>query len=150
MALRLASPAFAGGSEIPKKYGYKNGNASPPLEISGVPAECRSLALIMDDPDALPAVGKVWVHWVAWNIPPETARMPESSIPDSCMEGVSDFGKAGYGGPAPPDGRHTYVFTLYALDRMLAIPPGSAKAVLEDAMKNHVIEDATLTGTFAP
>lgn len=148
--LSLTSPAFADGSEIPRKHGYKHGNASPPLSIRDVPEGCASLALIMDDPDAVGAVGKVWVHWVLWNIPAGSGGIPESAVPGSAVEGVTDFGEVGYGGPAPPDGRHTYVFKLYALDTDLRLGRGATKAELEDAVKGHVLAEAVLRGTFAP
>ena len=91
----------------------------PPLKISGVPENTSSLALIMDDPDAMGAVGKVWVHWVLWNIDPSVIELKENSIPSDCLEGETDFGEIGYGGPAPPDKEHTYIFKLYALDQKL-------------------------------
>ena len=148
--LDLQSTAFSDGNEIPRKYGYKNGNASPPLSISGVPSNCQSLALIMDDPDAKAAVGKVWVHWVVWNISPDVSEIKESSIPPNCQEGSTDFGEIGYGGPAPPDKKHTYIFKLYALDSKLDLQSGSDKNQLENAFKNHIIEETTLTGTYEP
>lgn len=149
-ALKLESSAFSDGSEIPRKYGYKNGNASPPLTISGIPSECQSLALIMDDPDAKAAVGKVWVHWVVWNISPDVNNIQESSLPSNCLEGSTDFGEIGYGGPAPPDKKHTYIFKLYALDSKLEISSGSDKSQVENAMKDHIIDEALLTGTYEP
>ena len=106
----------------------------------------------MDDPDAMGAVGKVWVHWVVWNIPP-SLEIAESTknMPDTCgIEGMTDFGEVGYGGPAPPDKRHTYVFKLYALDTKLDLPDKSTKADVEKAMEGHILEQATLTGTYAP
>lgn len=149
-ALSLTSSAFTNGAEIPRKYGYKNGNSSPPLTIDGVPENCKSLALIMDDPDAKAAVGKVWVHWILWNIPSDVKQISESSIPSNCIEGSTDFGEVGYGGPAPPDKEHTYIFKLYALDSSLDISSGSDKNTLENAMKGHVIEETILTGTYKP
>ena len=149
-ALHLASSAFSNGGEIPRKYGYKKDNVNPPLTINEIPNGCQSLALIMDDPDAKAAVGKVWVHWVVWNIPPSTSNIDESSLPDGCIEGSTDFGEVGYGGPAPPDKKHTYVFKLYALDSKLDISSGSDKNKVEDAMKDHVMEQTTLTGTYEP
>ena len=150
MTLNLSSSAFSDGEEIPRKYGYKNGNASPPLTINEIPSGCKSLVLIMDDPDAKAAVGKVWVHWVVWNIQPDVNQINESSIPSDCIEGKTDFDEIGYGGPAPPDKRHTYVFKLSALDSTLELPIGSEKNQVETAMKNHIIEEATLTGTYEP
>jgi len=142
--LKLTSSAFSDGDEIPRECGYKNGNKEPPLTVSGTPDGTKSLALIMDDPDAMGAVGKVWVHWVAWNIEPTT------ELENLTTEGMTDFGEVGYGGPAPPDKMHTYVFKLYALDGMLDLSNESTKADVEKAMAGHIIEQATLTGTYAP
>ena len=150
-ALRLSSPAFEDGAEIPRRHGYKSGNAPPPLEFSGVPDGCRSLALVVDDPDALKPAGRVWVHWTVWNMPPGAGRVGgDASLPGGAAEGLTDFGSTGYGGPAPPDGRHTYVFTLYALDAQLGLAAGSDRAALKAAVEGHVIERAVLTGTYAP
>ena len=150
MRLLLSSPAFDDKGEIPKKYGYKNENSSPPLSISNVPSECKSLALIMDDPDAKKAVGKTWTHWLVWNIRSDTVKIVESSIPNGCVQGMSDFGSAKYGGPAPPDKVHTYVFILYALDSTLDLKAGADAAALRAAMDGHVLEEAKLVGTYVP
>ena len=149
-ALRVSSAAFADGSEIPVRHGYKNGNARPALEFSGVPDRCRSLALVMDDPDALKPAGKVWVHWTVWDMPPGTAGIGEEGLPAGAVEGRTDFGETGYGGPAPPDGRHTYFFRLFALDQTLGLRAGSGRAALDAAKAGHVIEEAVLRGTYAP
>ena len=143
--LQLTSSAFSDGGEIPRKCGYKNGNYNPFLTFSGKPEGTESLTLIMDDPDAMGAVGKVWVHWVAWNIEPTTTELENLTT-----EGMTDFGEVGYGGPAPPDKRHTYVFKLYALDSELDLPGKSTKADVEKAMEAHIVDQATLTGTYAP
>ena len=143
--LKLTSSAFEDGGEIPRKYGYKNGNREPQLTMNGVPEGTKSLALIMDDPDAMGAVGKVWVHWVMWNIDPTNTELE-----NLMEEGMTDFGEVGYGGPAPPDKRHTYVFKLYALDTKLDLPDKSTKADVEKAMEGHIIEQAILEGTYAP
>jgi len=147
--LKLTSSAFSDGGEIPRECGYKNGNKVPPLTVSGIPEGVKSLALIMDDPDAMGAVGKVWVHWVIWNMlecdgPLSTGRI--------CTLGTNSFGELGYGGPAPPDKRHTYVFKLYALDleRIANVGEVSTKADVEKAMEGHIIEQTQLTGTYAP
>ncbi|ABK78545.1 phospholipid-binding protein [Cenarchaeum symbiosum A] len=150
MGLVLKSSAFDDGAEIPRKHGYKNGNSSPPLEIEGVPEACRSLALIMDDPDAQAAVGKTWVHWLVWHMPSDMHSIPESLVSGGCTEGRNDFGEAAYGGPAPPDKRHTYFFRLYALDFDLSLSAGCDRKDLEDAMKGHILEETVLTGTYAP
>jgi len=146
----LESEAFDNGEVIPRKYGYKNGNQSPPLKISGVPENTSSLALIMDDPDAMGAVGKVWVHWVLWNIEPNVVELKENSIPSDCLEGETDFGEISYGGPAPPDKEHTYIFKLYALDQKLDADKGSTKKQIEEAMKNHIIAETRLEGKYSP
>ena len=142
--LKLTSSAFSDGNPIPRECGYKNGNKEPPLTISGKPEGTKSLVLIMDDPDAMAAVGKVWVHWVAWNIDPTKTELEKST------EGMTDFGEVGYGGPAPPDKTHTYVFKLYALDSKLDLPDKSTKVDVEKAMECHILDQATLTGTYAP
>ena len=149
-SMKLTSSGFDFGERIPKKYGYKLGNSSPPLTIEGVPENTISLALIMDDPDAMGAVGKVWVHWVLWNIDPNTVDVKENHIPSGSLEGETDFGEVGYGGPAPPDKEHTYIFKLYALDTKLELKKGSTKKELEETMKGHIIEETKLEGTFAP
>ena len=146
----LESEAFDNGGVIPRKYGYKNGNQSPPLKISGVPENTSSLALIMDDPDAMGAVGKVWVHWVLWNIEPNAVEFKENSIPSNCLEGKTDFGEIGYGGPAPPDKEHTYIFKLYALDQKLDAERDATKKQIEEAMKNHIIAETRLEGKYSP
>ena len=148
--LKLTSSTFSHGGEIPRECGYKNGNKEPPLAISGIPAEAKSLTLIMDDPDAMEAVGKVWVHWVVWNIDPTREFITGNPQESKFVEGMTDFGEVGYGGPAPPDKRHTYVFKLYALDSILDLPQKSTKADVEKAMEGHIIEQTQLTGTYAP
>ena len=146
--LKLTSSSFSDGGEIPRIFGYKNGNKHPTLFVSEMPEGTEYLALIMDDPDAMGAVGKVWVHWVVWNIWP----VSNTGVVDynQASEGMTDFGEVGYGGPAPPDKRHTYVFKLYALDTKLDLPEGSTKADVEKAMEGHIIEQTQLTGTYAP
>jgi len=149
--LKLTSSDFEDGGEIPRECGYKNGNKVPPLTISGIPEGTKSLALVMDDPDAMGAVGKVWVHWTVWDIDPTIAEIGEN-LRDVLREGITDFGKVGYGGPAPPDKRHTYVFKLYALDcKVLPCIGGKAtKPEVETAMEGYIIGQAILKGTYAP
>ena len=150
--LKLTSSAFSHGGEIPRECGYKNGNKITPLTVSGISEGTKSLALIMDDPDAMGAVGKVWVHWVVWNINHDTTDLKDkkTGMPSLNVEGMTDFGEFGYGGPAPPDKRHTYVFKLYALDSMFDLHGESSKTDVEKAMEGHIIEQVTLTGTYAP
>jgi len=149
-SLSLESSAFKNGGVIPRKYGYKNGNNSPHLKIGGVPEGTKSLVLIMDDPDAMGAVGKIWVHWVLWNISPNTKEIAENTIPLDSIEGETDFGKIGYGGPAPPDKEHTYIYKLYALDIEPILPKGSTKADIEKSMNEHIISETKLEGRYAP
>lgn len=148
--LKITSPVFSDGEKIPRKYGYTNKNINPPLEISGVPENTRSLALVMDDPDAIEPAGKVWDHWVLWNIPPKIETIEEDNVPNEANEGRNDYKKIDYGGPNPPDKEHTYIFKLYALDRKLDLKSGSTKSDLEEAMKGHIIDKTKLTGTYAP
>ena len=148
--LILQSQAFENNGVIPREYGYKNGNKSPPLKINGIPENTSSLALIMDDPDAMGAVGKVWVHWVLWNIDPSISEINENSIPSGCVEGETDFGEIGYGGPAPPDKEHTYIFKLYALDTKLDNQKGATKNQIEESMKNHILAETVLKGRYSP
>ena len=131
---------FDEGAEIPKKFGYKFENEEPNISFNRPPSSTTTLALIMDDPDAMGAVGKVWLHWLQYH------NLTESSP----VEGKTDFDEIGYGGPAPPDGRHTYIFKAYALDTELELNEGYSKQELEDAMKDHILAEAKLTGTFAP
>ena len=139
--MELTSSDFQEGSEIPKKFGYKHENEQPSVEFTSVPSEAKTLAIIMDDPDAMKAVGKVWVHWLTYH---------DVTDPNSKIEGKTDFDEIGYGGPAPPDGRHTYIFKGYALATTLDLKEGYSKQELEDAMKGNILAEAKLTGTFAP
>ena len=148
--MKLESSSFENGGTIPTKFGYKNGNVSPSLSISDIPESTKSLALIMDDPDAMGAVGKVWVHWVLWNISKDVKQIDENTIPENSVEGETDFGEIGYGGPAPPDKEHTYIFKLYALDTTLKLDKGSTKTELENSMKDHIVAETKLTGKYAP
>ena len=131
---------FDEGTEIPKKFGYKFENEEPNISFNRPPSSTTTFALIMDDPDAMGAVGKVWLHWLQYH------NLTESSP----VEGKTDFGEIGYGGPAPPDRRHTYIFKAYALDTELELKEGFSKQELENEMKGHILAEAKLTGTFAP
>ena len=148
--MKLTSPAFKNNSTIPTKYGYNHGNISPPLKIENIPDNTKSLVLIMDDPDALPAVGKVWIHWTLWNIPPEISEINENTIPTNCIQGLTDFKEIGYGGPAPPDKEHTYIFKLFAINSILNLDSGSTKNQIENEIKNHIISIAELKGKYSP
>jgi Raf kinase inhibitor-like YbhB/YbcL family protein len=154
MSLSLTSPSFSQGGEIPKRHTCQGEDASPALEWSGIPGGTRSLALIVDDPDAPDpkAPRMTWVHWLLYNIPPITAGVPErvasGDLPAGTREGVNDWKRTGYGGPCPPIGRHRYFHKLYALDTILPDLGQPTKAQLEEAMKAHVLASAELMGTY--
>lgn len=148
--LTLSSPVFEDGESIPERFGYTVDNVNPPLTIAGVPDGTGSLAVVVDDPDAVEPAGKVWDHWVVWNIPPGRTAIPEGWTPHRAVEGRNDFGGVGYGGPNPPDRVHTYQFQVYALDDQVDLPPESTKDALMDAIEGSVLAKATLEGTFAP
>jgi Raf kinase inhibitor-like YbhB/YbcL family protein len=152
--MNLSSPAFAGGGEIPATYTCEGQDRSPPLVWNGIPAGARSLALIVDDPDAPdPRAPKMtWVHWVLYNLPPEAAGLPEAvasaALPAGTLEGTSDYKRTGWGGPCPPIGRHRYFFKLYALDVLLPDLQRPNKARLEAAMNGHILAQAEMMGTY--
>lgn len=154
MTLTLTSQAFRQNGEIPVKFTCQGADVSPPLAWSGVPANTKSLALIVDDPDAPdPAAPKMtWVHWVLYNIPPTATRLADGAaaqaLPGGTLEGINDFKRAAYGGPCPPVGRHRYFHKLYALDTVLPDLKGPSKASLEKAMQGHVLMHAELIGTY--
>jgi len=154
MALTITSPAFAAGHEIPSDYTCEGADISPALTWSGVPAGAKSLALVVDDPDAPdPAAPKMtWVHWVLYNLPADSRGLPEAVEPDALpagtREGKNDWKKTGYGGPCPPIGRHRYFFKLFALDTALPDLKTPTKADLEKAMQGHVLETAELMGLY--
>jgi Raf kinase inhibitor-like YbhB/YbcL family protein len=150
----ISSPAFANNGSIPKKYTSEGDNVSPPIEWSGSPAQTRSFALIVDDPDAPDprAPQRTWVHWVLYDIPPEEHALPadaaKQSLPVGTREGLNDWKRTGYGGPSPPVGRHRYLHKLYALDVALPDLEHPTKARLLNAMKGHVLAEALLIGTY--
>jgi Raf kinase inhibitor-like YbhB/YbcL family protein len=153
MALELRSSAFSHRGEIPAECTADGRDVSPPLSWSGAPPETESLALIVDDPDAPdPANPRTtWVHWVLYNLPPaatDLARAPGGDLPEGTREGVNDWGRTGYGGPAPPIGRHRYFHKLYALDTVLPDLGQPSKEKLLKAMEGHVLESAELIGTY--
>jgi Raf kinase inhibitor-like YbhB/YbcL family protein len=154
MALALSSTAFSPGGEIPRVHTCEGQDTSPPLSWTGVPPGTRSLALIVDDPDAPDpkAPQRTWVHWVLLDLPPDAAGLPAAtaaaSLPVGAREGVNDWRRTGYGGPCPPIGRHRYFFKLYALDTTLPGLATPTKAQLEAAMKGHVLAEAALMGTY--
>ena len=144
-ALRVSSPAFNHQGQIPGKYGCAGANINPPLKIENVPAEARSLALIFDDKDAPRGT---YVHWILWNIRPDTKQINEDSVPEEAIQGKNDFKKNNYGGPCPPTRPHRYVLIIYALDVRLDLSSESTTADLEKAIEGHVIAQAQWAGVY--
>ena len=144
--MQLASSAFQNNQNIPAKYTCDGENVGPPLQIDGVPADAKSLALIMDDPDA-PA--GTWVHWVLWNIRPDIREIAKGVDPPGAMRGMTSFGTPGYGGPCPPSGEHHYIFKLYALDQILNLPDSTDAAALRTAIAGHILDQVELTGLYS-
>jgi Raf kinase inhibitor-like YbhB/YbcL family protein len=154
MALKLASTAFSHEGGIPTLHTCQGKDVSPPLAWTGIPANARSLVLIVDDPDAPdPSAPKMtWVHWVLYNIPPTANGLAQdvsaNKLPAGTLPGTNDFGRIGYGGPCPPIGRHRYFHKLYALDVTLPDLNMPRKQDMEKAMKGHILEQAVLIGTY--
>src|SRR3989344_8123960 len=140
----IESTAFKNGGEISSKYTCDGEAINPPLSIKDVPRGAKSLALIVDDPDA-PA--GTWDHWVLWNIPPEVKKIAEGSTPMSAVVGQNSWPANAYGAPCPPSGSHRYYFRLYALNSLLDLPPDSNSKDLRNAMEGHVLAEAELIGT---
>jgi Raf kinase inhibitor-like YbhB/YbcL family protein len=154
MTMAITSSAFSHNGAIPKAYTCEGSDKSPPLAWAGVPPAAKSLALIVDDPDAPdPAAPKMtWVHWVLYNLPPSATGLAEGiepkALPAGTLEGVNDWQRTGYGGPCPPIGRHRYFHKLYALDVVLPDLKKPNKAALEKAMQGHIMAQAQLIGTY--
>lgn len=146
MEFTLSSPAFNHGAQIPSKYTCDGENICPHLVIHGVPERTKSLALIMEDPDAPKGL---FVHWVMWNIPPETQEIKEHTVPFGAKEGVNTGRQHGYYGPCPPSGSHRYFLRLYALDSKMELKPTAGKEELEAAMQQHTLAVAELMGTYS-
>lgn len=144
----LTNPAFKDGEFIPAKFSCDGGDINLELQIQNVPTEAKSLALIMDDPDA--TRGEIFTHWLVWNIDPQTIIIKEESVPSGAIEGTNDFGRMGYGGPCPPLGSkpHHYHFKLYALSAMLNLKSDAGKSALEAEIDRHVIAKAEFVGLY--
>lgn len=150
-AMKLESSAFSSNGDIPSRFTCDGQDISPPLAWSDLPEGTKSLALIVDDPDAPdPAAPKrTWVHWVLYNLPPTLAGLPEAAtLPSGAAEGLNDWKRTGYGGPCPPMGRHRYIHKLYALDTVLPDLKRPDKARLEQAMQGHILAEARLIGLY--
>jgi Raf kinase inhibitor-like YbhB/YbcL family protein len=151
MTLNITSTAFTSGQPIPSQFSCKGEGISPPLAWGGMPTGTKSLALIMDDPDA--PMG-TFVHWVIFNLPPSSAGLAEATptspqLPDGSTQGANSAGRTGYTGPCPPSGTHRYFFRLYALDAALSLSSGTTKEQLLKAMDGHVLAQGELMGTFS-
>jgi len=145
IAMKLTSPSFNNEQYIPADFTCDGKDVNPKLTISEVPANTKSLVLIVDDPDA-PAGD--WAHWLVWNIKPDTKEIAQAGVPAGAKEGTTDFGKSGWGGPCPPSGTHRYYFKLYALDTELSLPTNTRKKDLEQGMDGHVLDQASLMGKY--
>jgi len=148
--MALTSPDFAAESLIPAKFTCDGENISPALKWNQPPIGTKSLALIVEDPDA---PGQTFVHWVLYDLPPDTRQLPERVEPQPFLkqgglQSKSSFGKYGYGGPCPPQGMHRYIFKLYALDKLIDLPPGITQADLIKAMQSHILAETKLTGKY--
>lgn len=145
----LTSPAFEHEGKIPSEYTCDGSDINPELNISGLTPQMKSLVLIVDDPDVPKEVRKdqMWVHWVVFNMPPTTSRIPKNSQPPG-TPGMNTRNDLKYQGPCPPDREHRYYFKLYALDTMLDLPRGATKEHVEKAMKGHIIDQAELMGRY--
>ena len=150
--MKLTSPTIDEGKPIPRQHTGDGTDVSPALQWTDAPEGTRAFALICDDPDAPRGT---WVHWVLYNLPADHKELPEkvpttTTLADGGRQGKNDFGKTGYGGPAPPRGKpHRYLFRLYALDTVLDLPAGATHQELDRAMKGHVLAEAQLMGTYA-
>ena len=147
--MKIESSAFMPNESIPLQYTCDGANTNPPLSFSDVPEKTQSLVLIMEDPDVPVSIRPdgMWDHWVVFNIPPETREIGEGAEPKG-IQGMTTFGKTGYGGPCPPDREHRYFFKLYALDAMLDLPEGATKEEVITAMEGHILSSAELVGKY--
>jgi Raf kinase inhibitor-like YbhB/YbcL family protein len=144
-SFQLSSPAFDSGERIPVRYTCQGENVSPPLDLSGIPANAQSLAIILHDPDAPHGD---YLHWAMWDIHPNITNIPEDAVPIGAVTGTNDFGDEGYGGPCPPSGTHRYEFDLYALDTPLGLAAGSDRAKVMKAIDSHTLAQTQLVGSF--
>ena len=143
--MTITSPAFAEGQVIPKKYSCDGDGVNPPLEINNVPAQAKSLALVVEDPDAPTGT---WTHWLVWNIDPRATSIAENSVPSGAIQGKGSSGQNVFGAPCPPSGTHRYYFRAYALDGKLTIPSFSDVAAFRQAIDARIIQEADLMGTY--
>jgi Raf kinase inhibitor-like YbhB/YbcL family protein len=151
MTLKLTTPAFTAGGDIPAQYTCDGSDLSPALSWNSPPEGTQSFALILEDPDA---PGGTWVHWVLYDLPPTERELPtgvprKDTLPSGARQGRNDFGKTGYGGPCPPPGpAHRYYFKLYALDKKLDLRSGSTRTQVDRSMRGHILAHADLMGRY--
>lgn len=143
--MQITSSAFEESEEIPAKYTCDAENVSPPLEFWDIPENTASLALLIEDPDA---PSGLFTHWILFNIPFNITKISEGAIPQGAIEGKNDAGGTGYVGPCPPSGTHRYIFSLYALDRILPLSSGVEKERFIEEIAGHTLEKTELTGTY--
>ena len=144
--MKITSQAFTDGGKIPDKYTKYGENIIPPLHLEGVPEKARSLALVVDDPDA---PGGNFNHWILFNMDPRIRDIKENAVPATAVQARNDFGEEEYDGPKPPSGEQRYYFKAFALDTMLPLTPSSRRPDFEREVKGHVLDSATLVGKFA-
>lgn len=143
--MKLTSTDFTHEGQLSARFTCDGEDINPALDIALQPDGAKSLALIVDDPDA-PA--GTFTHWLVWNIDKRTTRIEANTVPLGSVQGLNDFGRAAWGGPCPPSGAHRYYFKLYALDTELSLPEGASVLELQDAMTGHVLEEAVIMGTY--
>ncbi|MEA3186436.1 MAG: hypothetical protein QOD99_266 [Chthoniobacter sp.] len=144
--MKITSPDFGDGGNIPKRFTCDDQNVNPTLQITGAPAAAKSLALIVDDPDA---PGGTFTHWLLWNLPAKLEEIIAASTPNGAVQGSNGFGKKSYGGPCPPSGQHRYYFRLYALDIPVSLAAGASRKDLEKTMEGHILNQAVIMGKYA-
>jgi len=145
-SIKISSPDFSDGGNIPARFTCTGENVNPSLQISGVPAVAKSLVIIVDDPDAPTGT---WTHWLLWNLKPDLKEIPVNSVPAGTAQGVNDFHKNNYSGPCPPSGTHRYFFRVYALDMVLELPASANRKALDKAISGHVLAHSEWMGKYA-
>lgn len=146
LPMQITSPSFSNNGNIPAEFTCSGSDINPQLNFANIPENAKSLALIMDDPDA---PNGTWIHWVVFNINPKTTVINKNSAPSGAIQGANSWGTSKYGGPCPPSGTHRYFFKLYALDNTLSLSSSASKANIESAMQGHILSQATLIGKYA-
>jgi Raf kinase inhibitor-like YbhB/YbcL family protein len=145
-SVSIVSSAFQAGGDIPAKFTCNGANVNPELKIKGVPNEAKSVALIVDDPDAPRGL---FTHWIVWNVDPKMIDIGENSVPAGGIQGTNDFGKRNYVGPCPPSGTHRYFFKIFALDMKLDLKPNARRAELDAAMRGHTLAEGELMARYS-